>query len=265
MKRLSLIALSLLSTSVCFADYSSHGRPWDVPGYHTSPILDGLFMVIGLIVLVGFAVLWIYSKVQENKETAGNILGIVVFFGVLLGIAALGSKCEGERKSSNKSVSYPHYQQSSPNQNTLSPAIQVRPTQKVQPALKYRDVQYQEPCSYCNGTGRVVCSKCNGTGWISSTCDFCKGKGNHGQSKCIYCSGKGYTEDLVFGSGRHNCISCNGTGYVTNECHKCSGSGKISDICDMTSVANHTTHYVSCSHCNGWGKITRTKKEPYYE
>lgn len=264
MKRVSLISLSLLSTSVCFADYSSHGRPWDVPGYHTSP-LTGIFMVIALIVLIGFAVLWIYDKVQENKETAGNIFGIVVFFGVLLGIAALGNKCEGERKTSSKGMSYPHYQQPSPNKNTLSPTIQVQQTQRAQPTLKYRDVEYQETCSTCNGTGHLVCPKCNGTGWITTTCTLCNGAGNHGRGKCIYCQGKGYTEDLVFGSGKHNCISCNSTGYVTNECHKCSGSGKISDICDITSVANHSTHYVSCSHCNGCGKVTRTKKEPYYE
>ena len=145
MKKVSLISLSLLSTSVCFADYSSHGRPWDVPGYHTSP-LTGIFMVIALIVLIGFAVLWIYGKVQENKETVSNIFGIVIFVCVFIGIAALGSKCEGERKSSNKSVSYPRYYQPSPNRNTISPTIQVQPTQRVQPTLKYRDVEYQESC-----------------------------------------------------------------------------------------------------------------------
>ena len=74
-----------------FAAPSDHGRPWDDPSYHSSPLskIFGLIAIIILIILtIGLAIGWIGS----NKEKIGGILkslfsiicGGLFIFGIII-------------------------------------------------------------------------------------------------------------------------------------------------------------------------------------
>lgn len=76
---------------VVFAAPSDHGRPWDDPSYHSSPLskIFGLIAIIILIILtIGLAIGWIGS----NKEKIGGILkslfsiicGGLFIFGIII-------------------------------------------------------------------------------------------------------------------------------------------------------------------------------------
>lgn len=266
MQRTIAFLISIYSVGVSYADYASRGKPWDAPDYHESP-LTPIFMVIGAIVLIVIGVAWAVCKIQENKGAILDVVGKVFVGGAILGGVMLLGKCGEEIHRSNVSnENSPTSTSSSGSTSELSMPASTQPIQqKYTPTLKYRTVEYYENCFYCNGSGRVVCSKCEGTGRINRTCTHCKGAGDFGQFKCVYCQGKGYTEDPLFGTGRSRCITCSGSGYTTNTCTYCCGSGQLSEICDRDASANNQTHYVSCSHCNGYGKIKQTRQESYYE
>lgn len=73
-------------------------------------------------------------------------------------------------------------------------------------------VEYDETCTYCNGTGAEngtsfdTCPDCNGTGYVrtrsqsifgvveqKTACPRCHGKGRIIRNKCSHCGGNGYT------------------------------------------------------------------------
>lgn len=77
-------------------------------------------------------------------------------------------------------------------------------------------INYDAPCSHCNGSGAknpsdvTTCSRCHGTGQIqqqqsspfgtfvtSTTCPDCNGTGKVVKEKCPHCHGKGYSNKTV--------------------------------------------------------------------
>lgn len=272
MQRFIIFVIYTLSVGFCYADYASRGKPWDDPNYHESP-LTPIFLVIGVVVLITIIGIWLVAKIQENKEAISNAIGHIFVVGLILGGIMLVAKCGEEfHNSKNRNSKVPNQSHSTtmPN-NTIAPkANQSQPKiQSIQqdytPTLKYRTVEYYENCFYCNGRGKVICPKCGGAGSIERTCTHCNGAGNFGQSRCMGCQILDYQKELGLNIGSGQCISCGGTGYTTKICTFCSGSGKTSELCDLNAYVNHENHYVTCSYCNGYGSVRRTKQESYYE
>lgn len=268
MKRISLIFFFFFIFLQCFADYSARGRSSDLPGHHDSP-LEYVFMGIGGLILLAFIGIWIYYKVVDNKEKiadgCGTIFAGLFIFAIILGIGKCGESIHDNKKNNEKNNTQIQVEEK-PHSNPLpSSNAPVAPSYKPQPQLKYRTVEYYTTCFYCNGSGRIICPKCKGSGSIKHTCNSCGGRGEYGHFKCIYCNGKGYTEDVYLNSGRHSCFTCGGTGYTTNVCMTCHGNGNQTDICDFDSYMYNKTHYITCEHCNGHGQIRQTRQESYYE
>lgn len=272
MQRYFLFLLFLLSSIVCFADYSDRGRPTDFQEPHDGP-LTYIFMAIGAFILLAIIGYWIYDKIRSHKEQISETLGTIFAGALIFGGILLVGKCgesfhdsinsgqEPEKElapSSNSTQSQPAYPS---NNQTISRTSQPTYT----PTIHYRTVEYYDNCYTCNGSGRVLCPKCQGTGRTKKTCDWCKGSGGHCKKRCFDCNGKGYIEDNVFGSGRHYCINCGGTGDVDTNCQRCSGTGYESEICDIYAVYENRPHYVTCHTCNGNGQVRRTRQESYYE
>lgn len=264
MKRLVLIYFFLSSYLSCFADYSSRGRPWDNPYYHESP-LTPIFLVISGILLLFIGGIWLYSVSQKKKSSIQSGLSTFVVISLIVGGVFSIAKWNEEIKHKNKDEDY-KVQKSIPMReikNATQPCTNFYKksfnTSTSRPhILKRRTVEYYETCTFCKGAGKLVCPKCHGSGWIESICSSCNGRGNYGNFTCLYCKGTGYVEDSVFGTGKHNCISCNGTGFTTKSCIQCSGTGKDTKICNIEATMYHKTHYITCLHCNGLGKVRKT-------
>lgn len=94
-RRLITTILTLLPGVACLADYSSRGRPWDVPGYHHDSFLTDAFMVIAAIILIAVAGIWLFHKIAEHKEAVTQIGCFVV----VIGLVAVIIKCEEGNKS----------------------------------------------------------------------------------------------------------------------------------------------------------------------
>lgn len=270
MRRITTILLFAISSVLCYADYSDRGRPSDYQDYHDGP-LTFIYMGIGaliVLVLIGF---WIYDKVLSNKERISNALGTIFTCLLIFGGMLFVGKC-GE--SLHNSINPKEITSVHTNSNTVSPEISSPTNTQTNnqyapptytPTIHFRTVEYNESCLNCGGHGRVLCPRCKGTGNYKKTCSHCNGTGGYYKSRCVYCSGNGYTEDYVFGSGRQHCITCNGTGYVENNCQWCGGTGYESETCDIYAAFGQSTHMVTCSFCEGSGKIRRTRQESYYE
>ena len=262
-RRIITTILTLLPGVVCLADYSSRGRPWDVPGYHHDSFLTDAFMVIAAIILIAVAGIWLFHKIAEHKEAVTQIGCFVVVIGLVAVIIKCGEKNNKHSGGGTNGVSVPQPMPAQPSSHDQMRDFQTQPVHT--PVQKERTVERLETCTYCNGTGRTVCTRCNGSGWIRTTCPSCHGRGNYGQKRCFYCNGKGYTEDKLLNTGRQPCFSCGGTGYTTSDCTTCSGSGTKEEMCDIEAAMYHKTHYVACRHCNGTGQVMTTQVETYYE
>lgn len=268
MKALFSVMFLAFSAFACFADMASRGKPSDDPGYHDNPVLTGIFMVIAIVLVLAIGGIWLYYKIVENKQSIMDFLGKGFLVVLVLGGVLLIGKCGESIHNATQNSNEPELpQQTTPNNTPINQnnSYQSTPTQpRRTPTLQYRTVQYYETCTYCNGSGQVVCPKCNGEGYFVKKCPQCGGRGGC-QTRCIYCQGKGYTEDLIFGTGRQKCFSCNGLGYSKQICPSCLGSGTKTEICDIYAFTDQQKHYISCKHCGGTGKISRTRQESYYE
>lgn len=103
-------------------------------------------------------------------------------------------------------------------------------------ASKGRDTVLRVSLSFeeaVNGTKKTI----NLT--TTETCDECKGKGGHGESKCSTCHGTGTVtaeQRTLFGSfmTKTTCPKCHGKGVTVEDvCHKCKGTGKIKVTKDL--------------------------------
>lgn len=252
---------------LCFADYSDRGKPSDFEEHHYGPLF---YIYIGAIVIffviIGGCLLYDFIKTHKDQieEALGAIfVGLLVLGGALL-IGKYAPVLQDIIKSKANKTDIESNVSSSSSSTSNPPTEQYEQSNQA-PTLHYRTVEYYEECYNCRGSGRVVCPRCNGTGWYKRTCSLCNGTGGHNRTRCIYCNGKGYEEDLTFGTGRHSCFACNGTGYVESDCPRCGGSGYESEACDIFAADGQGTHMVRCSVCNGTGKIIRTRQESYYE
>lgn len=271
MPRYILLLFFALTNVLTFADYSDRGRPSDYQEHHDGP-LTYIFMGVGAFIVLAFIVFWIYDKISAHKKQISDTLGTIFVGLFIFGAMLLFGKC-GETlhnsidsKDNTEQINSPSnlVTPSTPTSTDNQPTYQYSEP-KYTPTLRYRTVEYFENCYTCGGTGQVLCPRCNGTGYYRKMCSRCNGSGGHNRSRCIYCSGKGYTEDNVFGSGNQRCISCNGTGYIENSCQWCGGSGYETETCDVYAAYGNKSHKVLCSTCNGCGKIRRTRQESYYE
>ena len=101
-------------------------------------------------------------------------------------------------------------------------------------------------CKFCDIRGYAfeVCEVCNGNQQLEQTCQYCRGKGLVG---CSRCAGKGtITRKNVFnivefyecercsGNGRLNCPECQGKKSISANCTNCQGMGRLTGevICD---------------------------------
>ncbi len=272
MKRYILTFVLSITNILCFADYTDRGRPSDFQESHDGP-LTYIFMAIGAIIVLAFIGFWIYDKITSHKKQISDALGTIfaglLIFGGMLLIGKCGESlhnsintndANSEQVNSNVTSDSPNSFNSTNNQQ-----INQSPKPTYTPTLRYRTVEYYENCLNCGGTGKILCPRCNGTGSYKVICSWCNGSGGHSRSRCMYCNGKGYTEDDVFGSGNHNCINCNGTGYMENRCEHCSGTGYESKTCDIYAEFGQSKHMVTCPTCNGSGRIRKTRQESYYE
>ena len=274
MKNRFIIIIGLLmSHIVAFAQYTDRGRPTDLPGHSSSDgFIGGIFIVLAIIALLIIGGIWIYSKIQENKESinkgCGEAIGGLILVGGVFFLAFILKTCNEAIKDSSNSkqenIEKPNntYQNgnSSNNEKTLNNTYTPPPKQ-----LKYRYVEYYENCSYCYGRGEIACARCNGTGKIKYKCPKCNGRGDFGYSICSYCHGQGKT-----GSGYYAenlCLLCGGNGKTKETCYDCFGTGYQSDDCvpgDIEiSFSQH--HYFKCSHCNGQGTVRQVRQESYYD
>lgn len=81
-------------------DYASRGRLSDYSENHDTPF-EYAFLGIGVIILLIFAIIWLYSIIKKHKETILNAIGSI-FVGILgLGAALLIAKCGQELKNNN--------------------------------------------------------------------------------------------------------------------------------------------------------------------
>lgn len=265
-KKISLLASFFCLPVFLWAAPEDHGRPWDDPGYHESP-LGKILLPIAIIVLIIIAIGWVLS----NRETMGKILKngfyIICAGGFLFGIIILPLMERTEKSSvsshgineetipttnpqpSNNVISNPSYPNNSNNSNNRTPT------------LKYRTVEYQEKCYPCMGQGKLLCNNCNGTGWISKICSRCNGRGQW-ELVCTYCRWDGEAVN----NGSYECFMCHGTRKYTSSCSYCGGSGREREHCGPFSYyGSDETHYITCTYCNGRGQVTKTRQESYYD
>ncbi len=238
MKRLLLFLYSLIiSACYVFADYSSHGRPWDADDNYDSS--RGLWFVlfiiaIGIIVFLGAVA---KNTWDNHKDSIKDGLGIVAFLGVGILLFLGGKTCsEQQPKDNGNPVNANRYNPSSPVNN---PQPQPQPRQP-QPHTEF----YYEQCSYCNAKGYVQCSHCNGTGVIPIRCSYCGG------------SGKVERELMTGFSIQDMCPACQGRGNELKDCAYCSPRF----ISDFQCTVNG---YQNCTHCNGTGQIQRSRTVYY--
>ena len=110
-------------------------------------------------------------------------------------------------------------------------------------------------CKLCDLRGYRFqsCFTCEGAKQIEQTCDYCKGKGIVGCSRCaatgmikkvnVFNIVEFYECERCSGKGRLTCPECAGGGKETSDCKTCLGTGKLASdqLCDHQ-AHEHETH-----------------------
>lgn len=162
--------------SIIHATPTDHGRPWDDPDYHSSP-LGKIFIPIAIIVLIILAV----GYISSNKEKIGGLLksGFSIFcFGVLvfgLMIVPLIDRCD-RHSSSNSNPSKTIQTSTQSNSPSSSSNSNVEKSVPQEGEVGYKTKNYRiDVCHYCHGTGKMTVDASWGKSTIS--CPTCGGSG----------------------------------------------------------------------------------------
>jgi|GEM_PF-1528840 len=154
--RVKIFSILLALPILVFAAPSDHGRPWDDPSYHSSP-LSKIFVLIAIIILIILAIEWIIGWIGNNKEKIGGILknlfsiicGGLFIFGII--ILPLLDRCG-----------------------------RVSSTQSPQ-EVGYKTKTYQiVVCQHCHGSGEIEpnwVTKEPDWGTVTIRCPICHGTG----------------------------------------------------------------------------------------
>lgn len=257
MKRLVLLVYSLIiSACYVFADYSSHGRPWDADDNYDSS--RGLWFVIfiicvGIIVFLGAVAKHTWDN---HKDSIKEGLGIVAFLGVCVLLFLGGKACSEQNPKSgdnNNATNIQQVQQTQPQQ----PVQQNN--QQYQPQLHYRTEYYNETCPTCGGSRFIKCSYCGGKGFVKQACQYCNGQGYKEVYKVVRAEIDPATwQEInpVYGYEKEYCNACFGHGYTEVKCTHCDNNYPYSTVLS----SGHT-----CSTCQGTGIVERSRQVPYYE
>lgn len=254
MKRLFvLIFIVVSSIGLAFADYSSHGRPWDVDDNYDSS--RGLWFVL-FIVIVGIIVFLgaVAKNTWDNhKELIKEGLGIVAFFGVCILLFLGGKACSEQHPPNSNSTNTPQTRQ-------VTPQKPLPQNQKqYQPQLRYRTEYYNETCPSCGGNRFIVCNYCGGKGFIKQTCQYCNGQGYKEVYKVVRSEIDPATwQEInpVYGYEKEYCNACFGHGYKEVKCTHCDNNYPY----NVGMTSGHI-----CSTCQGTGVVERSRQVPYYE
>lgn len=183
-----------------------------------------------------------------------------IIVGILLVFYFINYIDEREKKHRNSQRAVPQYNNAAPQNNIEKQKTQMeesinRQLDKIKtPEVKIRQEEYQETCSYCNGTGRVNCPSCKGNGYIKKRCTACNETGKVWM-QCQSCFGEGTNVFL-----NRMCPKCNGSGYAYETCYACHGSGVGEIQCPECDFFEHT---VPCNKCSGTGYLTKVRIVEY--
>lgn len=261
-KYLLTIAVILATAINAFADYSSHGRPWDADENYDSS--NGLWFALLLIIGATIFVICIVARNiwDKHHEDIKEGAKIVLFFGGLFVLFLIGKSCS-ESSSNSSSKATNSYQQSI--QPSKSVTQQQSSSKAYQPSynppvrqLKYRTEYETLDCEHCHGGGSVVCQHCDGSGSIKTSCMECGGTGSRTVRR------PRLKDPLDFLSGydgyettTESCSACWGRGWIEKKCSYCENDYPMQSSLFKT--------YVRCQYCGGEGHKTISRQVPYYE
>lgn len=185
MKRLFSIIISQVPLLLLAAP-SDHGRPWDSPGYHDSP-LSKLFIPFGIIALIILAIGWL----GNNKEKVGNFFkngfAVLCIGALIFGFVILPLLDKADRSSSSASTTPT---------NTVVPNTSATinsnvPSNNSATTNSYSTSENSQPkegeIGYKTKTYRIdVCRTCKGTGRYSVNANW-----GHSEISCPTCHGTG--------------------------------------------------------------------------
>lgn len=253
-------AVFIMTTVVnAYADYSSHGRPWDADdNYDSSRGLWFLLLLIGggIIFVICIIARNIWEKHQSDIKEGFKI---IAFFGVLILLFFYGKSCSESSSNSNSGhskssssmqSSYPSTQQ--PSSHSYQPSY-TPPAKQLKLRTEYEEVR----CDDCGGFGKVTCPYCNGKGLMDVTCEICHGVGSRQVYKVVRSELDPSTWQEInkeYGYENEMCMNCLGSGKKTEFCKHCNSDA---------SLFGQT--WITCSKCSGHGKTTIAKQVPYYE
>ncbi|MGM9863528.1 MAG: hypothetical protein ACI305_04610 [Lepagella sp.] len=265
MKRfLSVFISTLCSIEIAFADYSSHGRPWDADDNYDSS--HGLWVVLGIIALGVIIFIGAVAKnVWDNhKDSIKEGFGTLVFFGVCILLFLGGKTCsESNKNASDNNVSTHQYVSPSPQTNTqiYQPTLPNNNNsynnQRMQQP-QFRTEYYDEKCYRCSGTGQIVCPYCSGKGYEKVSCSNCNGRGYKQVYKVVRSTLDPATweeTDKVYGYEDEYCTYCFGTGYKKSRCSHCNSEYPYGNSLIST--------YITCPECRGQGVFHKSRQVPY--
>lgn len=260
MKRCILLLFSVIVSCLCaFADYSSHGRPWDADdNYDSSRGLWFVAFVIIVLIVIGICAfakhIW-----DNNKSQVKEGFGIIAFFGGCILLFLAGKTCSEHNHKDNghvqplqqPSTPSPQYAPTHPSNQFTQPQRSNNVYQQPQQP-RYRTEYYDERCSQCYGSGSVVCTYCGGKGYTSVTCTYCGGRG----SKHVRKGGQNFlTGEWETYETDEMCSACFGKGVTEQRCSHCNSEYPY---------GNHLiSTYMTCPTCHGQGIFHKTRQVPY--
>lgn len=233
MKRILLTIYSLIfPVLLALADYSDRGRPWDADDNYDSS--RGLWFAVGVVIVLIVIGIGAFAKHtwDNHKSQVKDGFGIIAFFGGCILLFLAGKTCSESRPKNNDN------------------AVNVRQVQQPssQPAKQYQEQPhiefYYEICPSCNGDGFLRCSHCSGTGFISIPCNSCGGKG-----RWLVTNSLNFTHEEF-------CTDCLGQGSKQQLCTFCSPMY-------VEKFGTTARGLVRCQHCNGSGRIQKSRTVYY--